>query len=579
LLFSLVIILNAIYIGVETEIKTEEKQEFPDGWWYAESSFLVVFVIELVLRLVSQSLRNFFRDGWNDFDFLLVASGVVDSWILTPIMSDCNGQETQDAACELKFSVDFLLLLKVLRLVRVFRLLRLVRFLSELLILLKGIVGAMRALVWSAILMLLLVYVCAIFGTKVFGQAEESSLETHTYGDMQRYFGTLLKSMFTLLQVVTLEGWPEIARKTMKSDILPEGVVMILFIGFVMFSNFMLLNLVTGVILDHVMTISREEERGRSAKLEMQRANALLRLEHLFHEMDFNEDGELTLEELRNGLDGNEAVRKELHKLEVGILDIDELFHLLDFDGNGAISVHEFVDGAMRAVGPASAKHLLGLHFDLHQMWTHLLETIETLQPELAEPMLVAAQRNSEQYSSMACHDSFQLEACSEVQAGARGLGEVEMGSLELSGEPGGKFQKGSQPLCNGTGGHGDAGGGLDDADVGAQFSNGSSPERSFAPDSPPTMPRQGSPLLCGAAEPGAGSRSSGAGAGALHPAVKLFEERIAASEARLAKEFDRRWDAVEKRVEGILEELDPRHSQKSSSPGSAAEARALHSI
>merc|ERR1740121_1619583 len=103
----------------------------------------------------------------------------------------------------------------------------------------------------------------------------------------------------------------------------------------------------------------------------------MIRLSQMFEVMDTDGDGELTLEDLRKGMEANEEVRKELLKLDVGILDVNELFEVLDINGSGSISVTEFVDGALRAVGPASAKHLLTMHFDLFKMWEHIVEHLE----------------------------------------------------------------------------------------------------------------------------------------------------------------------------------------------------------
>ena len=73
-----------------------------------------------------------------------------------------------------------------------------------------------KALVWAMLLLILVIYLTAIFMTKLIGQA--SRLRENT--EVQLYFGSIPKSMFTLFQLVTLEGRNEVARDMMDEYVL-----------------------------------------------------------------------------------------------------------------------------------------------------------------------------------------------------------------------------------------------------------------------------------------------------------------------------------------------------------------------
>lgn len=92
----------------------------------------------------------------------------------------------------------------VLRALRVLRVLRLVSLVPSM----RRVIGALlRALPGMASIVGLLglvLYVFAVMATKLFG-AEEPE-----------HFGGLGASLFTLFQVMTVEGWPDIARGAMK---------------------------------------------------------------------------------------------------------------------------------------------------------------------------------------------------------------------------------------------------------------------------------------------------------------------------------------------------------------------------
>ena len=51
LFFGGVIVANSIYMGCETDYKVEEESGPSSFWFVAESCFLVLFSVELVLRL------------------------------------------------------------------------------------------------------------------------------------------------------------------------------------------------------------------------------------------------------------------------------------------------------------------------------------------------------------------------------------------------------------------------------------------------------------------------------------------------------------------------------------------------
>jgi len=275
--------------------------------------------------------------------------------------------------------------------VRILRILRLLRFLHELLLLLKGIVGAMKALVWSMILLLMALYITAIFMTKLIGH----KLKHHEKA--QLYFGSMFKSMFTLFQIATLEGWNEVARDMMAEDAVGFWVS-IVFVVFLMFTNLTLLNLVTGVILENLLTIDHDDA---IELVEKKRLDRLSSLRKAFDEADVNHDGVLTLEELKKTLqDPGSSVKRELARLDMGAWDAEELFVLLDYDQSGTLSADEFTRVCMEAFGPATAKQVLELQFRWYSMWSNIYTQ--------SESTLQAIGQSNEQLSSlesvMECH-------------------------------------------------------------------------------------------------------------------------------------------------------------------------------
>jgi voltage-gated sodium channel len=215
------IVVNAITLGLETSPAILANW----GPWLhtIDRMLLGVFVIELLVKLVVYRL-SFFKSGWNVFDFAIIAIALVPA----------SGPLT------------------VLRALRILRVLRLVTIIPSL----KRVVGAMIASLpgmGSIILLLLLVfYVGGVMSTKLFQVTEPEA------------FGTLGRSLYTLFQLMTLDGWSgEIVKPVLKN----HPYAMLFFLPFILFSAFVALNLFIGVIVGAMQ--SEAEEAAKAAATDL----------------------------------------------------------------------------------------------------------------------------------------------------------------------------------------------------------------------------------------------------------------------------------------------------------------------
>ena len=91
-------------------------------------------------------------------------------------------------------------------------------------------------------------------------------LFTSLYQDLplsQDYFSRLDSTFVTLFQIMTLDGWSDIAREVLEHR--PESFV--LFAIFVIFSSFFVINLVVGVICETLIDRDRTEKEARKEEL------------------------------------------------------------------------------------------------------------------------------------------------------------------------------------------------------------------------------------------------------------------------------------------------------------------------
>lgn len=198
------IVLNAITLGLETS-KTVMNAVGP--LVYAlDKGILVVFVLELLSRLYVERWK-FWKNGWNIFDFVVVAIALVPS------------------------SGPF----AILRAFRVLRVLRLVSTVPSMRRVVEGLFKAIPGMSAITLLMCLIVYVSAVMTTVLFGE------------QFPDWFGNIGRSAFSLFQIMTLEGWSDgIVRPIMEK--FPWAWAF--FVPFILVTAFAVLNLFVGIIVD-----------------------------------------------------------------------------------------------------------------------------------------------------------------------------------------------------------------------------------------------------------------------------------------------------------------------------------------
>lgn len=357
---ALVIFLNAVYIGIELD--NHEDQDDDGPWRGIELAFVIIFLIEIALRLIVGRFR-FFCDGWNLFDFVLVTLAAVDTCILTYVQEDSS-------------ALGVMSTVRILRIARVARIFRLLRFFKELWLLVVGVFDAIRTLVWTWLLMALVIFIAAIFITRLVGRRidDQNALLT-------QYFGTVHASMFTLFQIMTTEGWVGVARETMRY----EPWAWLFFIIYLVITTYAIMNVVVAVIVEKTLERALQTREDRLKKAEEECLSALAAIVSFFKKADATGAMVLTKADFLTACTRPEVVQL-LSDIDVDVAKPEEaagLFDVLDVDASGALDMDEFVEGVLNARGEARSKDVLSAQC---QMWrseervrAQLLESSEVI--------------------------------------------------------------------------------------------------------------------------------------------------------------------------------------------------------
>ncbi len=206
---------NALLMGLETSPSVVSGH----GPLLAAAQVLVqaLFVLEIGLRLLACWPRPaaFFRDGWNVFDFAVVAVSLLP--------------QTGPLAT-------------LARVARLLRVARLASALPELRLIVATMLRSIPSLGHVLMLLALLLYVYGVLGVQLFREADP------------QHWGSLGRAVLTLFQVLTLEGWVEL----MAAASLAQPAAWLFFASYIVLAVFVVVNLFIAVVIGNLEAARRE---------------------------------------------------------------------------------------------------------------------------------------------------------------------------------------------------------------------------------------------------------------------------------------------------------------------------------
>ena len=272
---------NFIVNIVEKEIDPypAELQLYGQSWEDFDKFFNIIFLFELLLNAWSCGgpYKKFWSSGWNIFDFIVVAVGLLLMSGVVPPGSPLGN-------------------LKMMRAFRVFRLFKRIKSLNKVIMaLLKAIPGVSNAFVIMVIFMM----IYAILAVEYFAQLgqgcegreeaggpdgmcfglrpyntyltfnEDGSNQTIFAGTSRgfsygyEYFGTFTRALFTLFQVMTTESWSEAIARPLMFGLYSNAILVAgYFVSFILLMDIVLTNVVVAVLLDKFVEDPNKSDDG-----------------------------------------------------------------------------------------------------------------------------------------------------------------------------------------------------------------------------------------------------------------------------------------------------------------------------
>lgn len=240
----LMVLFNVCWLGYEANYN-EATSLYKAKLRYIimENVFCAFFSIELLIRFCAYRRKcDSLKDYWFDFDLCLVILAVGECYVLPLFL----WMFTVDPAGRGGWAIfRFCRLMKVARLGRAARL---IRHFPQMMILARGIFEALRAVLYTTVLLAGLLYVFGIiFKTQVAGTNET----------LTSLFPTVQGTMWLLLLEGILLDGPKDTLNTLREE---SVILTTTFLVFTVFSAFLVMNMLIGIVCNVVDHVSSSEE-------------------------------------------------------------------------------------------------------------------------------------------------------------------------------------------------------------------------------------------------------------------------------------------------------------------------------
>ncbi len=257
IIITIVIILNSVLIGVETYTNDATVK-------LIQEIILYIFTFEIIMRFIAaRNIKEFFTNGWNIFDLLLVIIGYVPETMVANASA-----------------------MMALRVLRVFRVLRLLRTAKEVKLIIAVLVKSTTSMFYNLVLFLIFVYLYAIAGVSMFRLPDPATLDAEQKAKYEQLmeqaphaptnspdpFGDLGEAIFTLFRELTGEDWTDVRYNLITANELGlvkanSTVITTYHVSWFCISAMLLLNLVTGAVINNYQeAIEERKERERKEK-------------------------------------------------------------------------------------------------------------------------------------------------------------------------------------------------------------------------------------------------------------------------------------------------------------------------
>jgi len=342
---GLVIMVNAISMAVAADYEMDNfRQPTNKILVHIELVFIGIYTLELVVRIIARRLA-FFLLPWSWFDIAIVGVG----WL--EVISSSSTSLTQ------------VRLMRVLKMLKVMRVLRVMRSLREVRLLLNSLMGSIKPLLWTVIIITGINFMFGICFVQSIAAFRHDNWTKSAHGESEQdeaFYGpwtSVPQAMYTLFKVSTGGvSWGEVSDPMLILGWQTFGI----FLLYIALFMFVMANAVTAIFVSSAEEYASKDAHTMIYDQLKAKNDYMNQVNSLYDEMDVDDSGEVTRHEFVKYM-SDPRMTAFASSLNIESVDLDQFFDVLSCRGVKAVDLETFVDGCIRLRGPARSMDVLDL--------------------------------------------------------------------------------------------------------------------------------------------------------------------------------------------------------------------------
>ncbi|CAH8532561.1 unnamed protein product [Heterobilharzia americana] len=238
--YWIVIVLVFLNTGVLTSEHYGQPLWLDDFQDMANIVFVVLFSIEMLIKMYSLGIRCYFDFMFNRFDFFVVICSIIEVVLIqTKIMPPLG--------------------VSVLRCARLLRVFKVTRYWSSLRNLVGSLLASLKSIVSLLVLLFLFIVIFALLGMQLFGGRFNFPREEKPRSNFDSFY----QSLITVFQILTSEDWNEAMYNGIRSYSNSRVGIMVCLYYVILFicGNYILLNVFLAIAVDNLADTGQMEEK------------------------------------------------------------------------------------------------------------------------------------------------------------------------------------------------------------------------------------------------------------------------------------------------------------------------------
>jgi Ca2+-binding EF-hand superfamily protein len=324
---GVIIFVNILLLISEVDVRASG-DDVPQWITMFNYCLILVYVTEIVMRILVYREQYFHS-----------LADVVDMTIIT---ADCV-IETVLFFAERVDGMPSLVILRTFRLLRLGRTHRALTMFPELNVMVLGMRGAIKTILWGVVLLTVTTVSFAILAVQIIHPVNQEVAAAGAYEGCTRCpraYESVAAAALTITQgIIAGDSWGLVTIPVIEHS--PATSLFFLVVFSIL--GMMILNLILAVVIDSANQARQETDHQIAEEKERQYKKATAELLVFCSSLDKDESGTLSLDEFVTGYAENFAFQDAMKLLDISQKDMDIVFRIMDQDNSGEVRYDELV--------------------------------------------------------------------------------------------------------------------------------------------------------------------------------------------------------------------------------------------